>query len=62
MSLQPGGSTEQTHRWRRSARSGAARSASVTPLHGSGGTHACTAGVNSLVFMSFSISTTSVSV
>lgn len=57
MSLQPGGSTEQTARWRRSARELSARSASLTD-QGSGGTQACTAEVKGLVLMSFSISST----
>lgn len=58
MSLQPGGSTLQTHRCRRSSRPGSLTCSSVT-FQGSGGTQSCTAGVKGVVMMSFSISSTS---
>lgn len=58
MSLHPGGSTLHTHRSRRSCLRASERSASEMD-HGSGGTHACTAGVKGLVMMSFSIRRTS---
>ena len=43
ISRHPGGSTEQTRRFRRSSRLGSSMCSSVT-FHGSGGTHLCTAG------------------
>jgi hypothetical protein len=55
----PGGSTLQMHSSRRSMRPGSAMSWALT-AQGSGGTHACTAGVKGLVLMSFSISSTAV--
>lgn len=58
MSLQPGGSTLQMHRWRMSRRRGSDASSARTD-HGSSGTHACTAGVKGCVLMSCSMRITS---
>ena len=62
MSRQPGGSTEHTRSDRKSSRCGCApKCARSSNAHGSGGTHACTAGANSRSSTSASRSTASVS-